>query len=253
MTQPEQEGQIEHAKREPNVAFGGFVKPEMYDVFGEYDLSGVTDEEKAWLQPGQIGEIIFAPKRTARFTVDDICLNAYEHGLLARYPHRLAETAEQRTLKDNDLDDEIIATSKRAEIHVLENKHEAMSGHRTKLVEQRSLIKELAKEARTPGFAHKSPARMKELTSAAWLEFKNMLDVVHLQREWTDEQRTRAEATLIHYLTQGSQRDRVGHWQSMIELANNYLGARMHLFRSRITKTERLIQERTSEYDQRFA
>ncbi len=80
-----------------------------------------------------------------------------------------------------------------------------------------------------------------------------MLDVVHLQRDWTDEQRKRAEGTLIHYLTQGSQRDRVGHWWAMIDLANNYLGARVHIFKSRITKTERLIQERTLEYDQRFA
>lgn len=241
------------SKREPNVAFGRFVKPQMYDVFGEYDLSAVTEEEKDWLKPEQIGQIIFAPERSARFTVDDICLNAYEHGLLARYPHRLAETAEQRSLKDNDLDDEVIATSKRAQIHSLEAKYESMTVHKAKLFEQRGLIKELAKEAKYPGYAHKSPERMKELTSAAWVEFKTMLDVVHIQRGWDDEKRHRAEATLVHYLTQGSQRDRVAHWQAMIDLADNYLGARNYLFKNRITKTERLLQAHNAEYDQRFS
>ncbi|MBA3758352.1 hypothetical protein H0X10_01850 [Candidatus Saccharibacteria bacterium] len=243
----------EQDHREPNVAFGRFVKPEMYDVFGDYNLGEVTEAEKDWLTPEQIGEIIFAPPKTARFTVDSIALNTYEHGLLARFPHRIIETAEQRTIKDNDLDDELIATSKRAQIHALESKHESMNVHKAKLLEQRGLIKELTKEARTPGFAHKSPQRMKELTSAAWIEFKAMLDVVHLQRDWNDDQRNRAEATLIHYLTQGSQRERVGHWWAMIDLADNYLGARLHIFKGRISKTDTLLRAKQTEYDQRFA
>lgn len=253
MTQPEQEGQIEHARREPNVAFGGFVKPEMYDVFGEYDLSGVTDAERQWMKPEQLTSILFDSGRDARFTVDGISLNAYEHGLLARFPHRLIETAQQRSLKDNDLDDELIATSKRAQIHALEQKQIGMSEHRLKLQEQRQLIRELRREAKKPGYAHHPARWMKERTSAAWLEFKTILDVAHIQREWDDEQRGRAEAALIHLLTSGSQRSRVGNWQAMIDLSDNYLSARIHIFGDRTKKTVRLLQKHNAEYTERFA
>lgn len=245
--------EIAHPIRVVKVAFGGFVKPEMYDVFGDYDLSSVTDSERAWMQPEQLGSILFQSDRRTKFAIDGVVLLPTEYELVARHPVKLIEQAEARSLKDKDVDDTVLATAARSQLHALETKSEAMSSHRASLVEQRGMLSELAKEAKNPGFAHKSPERMTLLLSAAWNEFQNILDVVHIQRGWDDQARERAQAALIHYLTQGSQRDRVGHWQDMIKLADGYLGARLHVFGSRIRTVESLHKEKTTAYVDRFA
>lgn len=234
------------------VAFGGFVKPEMYDVFGDYDLGSVTQAEIDWMKPETLGKYLFEPGRDAKFTVDGVALNATEHGIVARSPFKLAEKAEEQTLKDKDLNDEELAKAARSQVHALEGKLDAMTGHRAKLAEQRAMVKELAGEAKKPGYAHKTEERMKELTSAVWNELTNVLDVVHIQREWTDDKRKKAETALIHHLTQGSQRLRVNHWQAMIGLTDGYLGARTNLFNNRIRQVHTMLQEKTTEYGQRF-
>ncbi len=232
---------IVESTRTPLVAFGKFVKPEMYDVFGEYDLGTLTPAEKAWVDPNKLAPILFDPPKEAELVVDRVALNPYEYRLILRSPQGLARTALSGVLGDNDLDNERIEASKRGRTHALEAKHEAMSEHVGKLQERRKDMKELLREAKTPGYAHKTEERMKELTSAAWLEFKTIIDVIHVQRGWDDEKRKRAETAVVNYLTQGSQRERVGHWWEMIQLADNYLGARIHVFRDRVKKAQELI------------
>lgn len=217
------------------VAFGRFVKPEMYDVFGDYDLSAVTEPESAWMNPDNLTRPLFNPTRDERsLVVDNIGLNAYEYGILVRSPEGLGRSAVSRVLGANDIDEERLAASERGRIHAFENKHEKMFEHTQKLRERRTEIKELHREAKKPGYAHKTEEWMKQHLSAAWQEFQIILDVTHTQRGWTDEQRQRAQAALISRLTQGSQRDRVKHWQEMLQLADNYLGARITLFSNRI-------------------
>lgn len=241
------------ATRPKKVAFGGYVKPEMYDVFGDYDLSSVTQSELDWMKPTNLGGYLFEPAKNVPFVVDGLGLNPTEYGIVARWPGRLAETAAGQSLKEKDLDETVMATAARAQLHVLESKLESMTQHEGKLQEQRALIRELAKHAKRPGYAHVTEERMKELTSAAWLEFKNILDVVHVQRDWTEDQRKRAEATMIHYLTQGSQRVRVAHWQAMIGLADGYVGARKNFFAGRRRQTSAMLDRKTAEYERRFA
>lgn len=228
------------------VAFGGFVKPEMYDVFGEYDLEDLSAREKAWISPTQFGEMLFNPSCDAKFVVDDVGLNTYEYKLIARSPQKLAETAFSNTLSDNDVDDERLAASKRSEIHALESKQAAMEEHGAKLKERRLDIKELKREARKPGYAHKTPERMRELINVAWQEFQTVLDVAHVQRGWDDEKRARAQAAFIYYLTQGSQPTRVRHWQAMLDVVDNYLGARIHILTKRDSLVTRLLAQKQS-------
>lgn len=243
----EEEPQLEQI-RAPMVAFGKFVKPEMYDVFGEYDLGDVTDAEKAWMTPQNLAEALFSPPKDGDMVVDrQLALNPYEYKIVLRSPTSLGETALSTALGANDLDDERVATGKRARIHALEAKQDVMSGHLSKLKERRQDVKELKREARAPGYAHKSAERMKELTSVVWLELRTILDVVHVQRGWDDATRKRAEAAMINHLTQGSQRYRVKNWQSMIDLTDSYLGARIHIFRDRIKKAQDLIDEHIEE------
>lgn len=240
------------AARPKKVAFGGYVKPEMYDVFGDYDLTSVTQDELDWMKPTNLGGFLFEPDKAAPFVVDGLGLNPTEYGIVVRWPGRLAEMAAGQSLKEKDLDETVMATAARARIHVLEAKMESMTQHESKLKEQRTLLRELAKHAKSPGYAHITEERMKELTSAAWLEFKNILDVVHVQRDWTEDQRKRAEATLIHYLTQGSQRVRIAHWQAMIGLADGYVGARKNFFASRRRQTSTMLDKESAEYGLRF-
>lgn len=231
-------------KKQRKVAFGGFVKPEMYDIFGDYDLSQLSEAEKAWINPAKIGDLLLDPSDKADLVVDRVALNPYEHGFILRTkdPKHLASVAKSRTLGTKDLSDEVVSKSNRAPIHAVESKQEAMEVHVEKLKARRADIKELAKEAKTPGYAHKTPERMKELISGAWQEFTTMLDVMHVQRGWDDEKRNKANAAMINYLTQGSSRERVGHWQQMLQLADGYLGARIHLFSDRINKTDDYLQ-----------
>lgn len=151
----------------------------------------------------------------------------------------MAESAISQTLADHDLSDERLADSDRSVQHAFDNKKEAMEKHVAKLIDRRLDIKLLYREAKAPGYAHQTPERMKELISGAWQEFKIILDVMRIQRGWDDETSKRAEATLIHNLTQGAQNIRVGHWRTMLELSDNYLGARIALFKNRIRRVSR--------------
>lgn len=226
------------------VAFGRFVKPELYDVFGEYDLSNVTDEEKTWMGAANLARPLFKPTRNENsLIVDNIGLNAYEYGIIVRSPVGLGRSAVSRVLGVNEIDDERIAATKRGRRHYFEVKFPLMQEHESKMTAGRIEIKDLLKEAKKPGYAHKNEAWMKEHLSAAWQEFQTILDVAHLQRGWDDDKRKRAEAALLSRLTQGSQRDRVKNWLEMLHLADDYLGARIALFTDRISQIAQELPE----------
>lgn len=216
------------------VAFGGYVKPEMYDIFGNYNLVDLSEAEKDWMTADRLRAIVFDTDKKQKMCVDGIALNAYEYNLIVRSPKHLGMFATAHTLRDNDLNDELIAKSNRAPIHIFEQKLEDMTTHYQSMKQQKLYLRELYKEATMPGYAHKTPERMKQLTSSAWNEFTTILDVAHIQREWDDEKRHKAEASLANYLTHGSQRERVKNWKQMITLADNYVVARVVLFDNRI-------------------
>lgn len=234
------------AKAKPSkVAFGSRVKSEMYDVFGEYDLEDLTNREKSWMTATNLTAAIFDPPEDADLVVKQngsrIALNAYEYGLLARHPQAFARQIGAKVLGANDIDEERLSASERGTQHGLAAKIDAMTDHVEQMDVRRGMIKKLAKEAKAPGYAHYTEAEMNEWLSAAWVEFKGMLDVRHVQKGWSDETRKRAEAALIHHLTQGSQREKVGHWRSMLTLAENSLRARTVIFRDRIKQAQKLV------------
>lgn len=232
-------------KRRGNiVAFGGFVKPTQYDPAGEHDLSKVSSAERAWMTEEQIAKALFTPpKDETALVVDNIALNPYEYGLVVRYPRALARKAVAHVLGDNDLDQDRLAASKRGVLHFFEVKRDPMAEHLAKLQLARRDVRSLLREEKNPGFAHKSPEWMIEHIGATWSEFQIMLDVLRVQRGWDDAKAVRSQAAFISYLTQGPQRTRVSHWKGMTELASNYLGARIHLFGSRLKVVDEKIAE----------
>lgn len=225
------------------VAFGGFVKPEQYDIFGEHDFSDLTEKEKSWFDADKFRELIINNPTNYQFVVDEVALNPYEYNLIARSPSHLGKFAVAKVLNDNDLSDERISASQRAPVHVLTQKIEAMTNHDNKLREQLSFVRELRKEIRAPGFAHKTEERMKLLISASWNEFTTMLDVMSLQRGWDDDKRQRAETALLFYLTQGGQSLRISKWAKMTKVADDYLVLRKTTFSRKINQSERELTQ----------
>ena len=146
-------------------------------------------------------------------------------------------------LRDKDLSDDVINAGNRARIRVLSQKEDAMSFHKDRIKENRNLLRELRKEISMPGFAHKTPERMKQLTSVAWNEYMNILDVLRVQRGWDDEKHQKAKTALTFYLTQGAQKDRVKHWDEMTELADQYMTVRISLFTNRVRKVRLEIEK----------
>lgn len=224
------------------VAFGGFVKPSLYGIFGEHNLENLTEAEKSWMTAEKLRELVLSPQQNDRFLVDDVSLNTYEYNLIARSPSQLGKFASARVLHDNDLDDLRVKASNRAPIHVFEQKIAGMQAHGEKLNDRKNMLRELQKEVKTPGYAHKTPERMSQLIAAVWNEFMVMLDVIHLQRDWDDNKRQRAESALIGYLNQGAQRQRVANWSNALGVVDNYLTQRILLFRRKTQFTQHELE-----------
>jgi hypothetical protein len=228
----------EVVRRQPQVAFGRFVKSETHDVFGEYDTTTVTEDEQRWMTAERLGGILFGryPRRDLG-VVDGLRISTDEYNLVARDPQWLASTVMARVISDREVDDARIEKARGRAAEALDRKRDRMQEHLGLLVVRQEHVHELARQAKMPGFAHKTEERMTRLFGTALDEFQNMLEVAHLQRNWTDEKRYRAHTALLHHLTVGPQRQRVANWQNMLSLTDRYLSARQTLFRNRIRRT----------------
>lgn len=229
--------------KDPRVAFGGFVKPEMYDVFGEHDYESLSDAEKLWVYPSRIAPYLFdAPvdaEMAVRYTArgghnGSLALPSAEFNWIVRYPRALGRSSIAGALSDHDLSDERIAASERARVHVFQKKLVTMEEHTAKLVERRQEINRLKNRIHAAGYAHEKASNMKQLISGVWQEGITILDVLHVQRGWNDAQRARAETALAFYLTSGAQPTKISHWKEFSGLTESYLAARSGLFKDRI-------------------
>jgi len=227
------------------VAFGGFVKPENYDIYGDYDFDTLSDAEKAWMNPDKLRSILMPEEKGSNtdLAVDGILLNPTEYSKIVRSPNHLGVYAINTVLKDKDLTNDVMQSGNRNRIRMLAQKENEMSTHRDLIKENRTLLRELRKEISMPGFAHKTPERMMQLTSVAWNEYMNILDVLRIQRGWDDEKHNQAKTALTYYLTQGAQKDRVKHWDEMTELADQYMTVRISLFTNRVRKVQTEIDK----------
>jgi hypothetical protein len=227
------------------VAFGGFVKPENYDIYGDYDFETLTESQIAWMNPDKLRSILISQGRGSNtdLAVDGVLLNQTEYSKIVRSPNHLGVYAINTVLKDKDLSNDVMQSGNRNRIRVLAQKEDEMSTHRDLIKENRTLLRELRKEISMPGFAHKTPERMMQLTSVAWNEYMNILDVLRIQRGWSDEKHQQAKTALTFYLTQGAQKDRVKHWDDMTTLADQYMTVRISLFTNRVRKVRALIDK----------
>jgi hypothetical protein len=74
------------------------------------------------------------------------------------------------------------------------------------------------------------------------------MDVLHVQLNWTQEQRGVAEGALLLSLTEGKPSDRVHNWKVWLGLVDNYLKARIHLITNRSRVVQRALSQYVSDY-----
>ncbi len=248
--QPELEG-MPQSPANPNrkYAFGGFIKAEIYDVFGELPTDELTQAEKDWFTPRRLEQICLVSHEdkqvyNERERFAGVLLSAYERTALLYAPENLGNRALARTLNaSTEVDEEAIERSKRSSVHAIERKVEGMKAHTESLTTRRSDIIELHKEARAPGYAHKPKERMQQLFSASWQELLNLVDILQEKRGYDDEQKQKLLASAVNYLTTGPQKDRVKNWKELLEFQIRYLNARVGIFERRIKVSESVLEQ----------
>lgn len=234
------------------VAFGGFLKPELYDDQLVTPKIDISETERAWFDVKRIKKILLGPVSYEEYQSDDrsdgVLLSAAERTALVRSPTMLARTALDRTINASiDQTDDRIEAAQRSSGHALKKKLEKMQQVSDGIGVRLSDIVELEKEAKTPGYAHKSPERMAELISASWQELLNITDVLQMKRGWSDEQKMKFRQAAKDYLTTGSQRQRVKHWRELLQLQSTYLSRKSRVFKKQIAKTIPMITDEETE------
>jgi len=239
---PEQEDDA--IPRSQRVGFGRYVKLKQYDPFGDHPMEGLDEADLKWITPTTLRNWIFPGYGSkARTRVKNLALNAYEYRIVirSRDPSYVSNAGHARVLGDEKPNYERIMAAERGGDHVLEKKIETMTVHSEKMRTSQAMVRQLIKRTNAPGRAHENAGNMVELLANAWLEFETMMDVAQIVNKWTDDERHLADTSVLHYLTQGPQYQRVKNWRTMLNLANAYLNGRIVLFGERITSANELL------------
>lgn len=241
--QPTLPGVVTEQKSKRRAAFGRYVGPEHFDLFGDYDLKNIPKEDRGWITPNFLDDNLITARKDAPNVVSGIALNTYEYNLLirARNPKYLrnkvvtASMGYERPTEQKRTQAEMRGNS------TIQQKLVGMTNHIGNLEQSNGMLKQLVHLSLAPGYAHTTDAKLIELYANAWNEFENIIDVVHIVEKWTDEQRDRADPSFLRYLTKDDQIMRVHQWKSMILLARRYVTHRIYLFTDREDKAKELL------------
>lgn len=228
------------------AAFARYVGPENFDVFNEHDFSTMPEADKRWINPAYLRSFLYPDKDVkSPNRVSNINVNPFEFRLIirARDPIHIRNAAYNRVQGFDDPTDEVRGKAERGGIHTLEAKIEAMTQHRNNLGESEELLARLARRTRYPGLAHETDQNLRLLYANLWNEIENIMNVAQVAAGWTDEERDRADTSLLFYLTQGPSARRVKHFKEMISLATAYVRARKKLTGTRITAAAGFVAE----------
>lgn len=235
-----------HADR---YSFGGFLKSEIYDIFGDLPVQELTQTEIAWFSPQKLALITMQEARQSRLRdprrFDGVLLSPVERKLLVFSPAHLGRRALDVTLSSRDIDEELVQSSRRSSMHAVENGLGKMQSWHDELLTRRSDVIELHGEARSPGYAHKRKERMHQLFSVSWTEMLNLADTLQEMKGYSDDKKARLLASAVTYLTTGPQSDRVRHWKKLLEFQKTYFDARIGIFDRQITRAQKQLDAST--------
>ena len=180
--------------------------------------------------------------------VDGLALNSIEYSsILIHKPTfvgRIAARAAAARTESNPIRQEEVVVS--APLHALERVHE----RHTRIVKNYSIeadrLQRMKEYARTPSYARTNETTLRILgTEILTGSFHNLLDVVALQRGWSDPEIKGARQLLARRLFEGPQRDRVGNWRVMLGGTIQYTDRKKALFTQRLHVIESGIAEQT--------
>ncbi len=141
-------------------------------------------------------------------------------------------------------------------LHAFEKLAKRHIGLITGLDNERVLLRDMSLQARSPGFAHIKEADLRmRASSVITTTFENIVEVVSRAKHWTPEEKVRAKLAMMERLSSGPQRDRVGYWQVLLCVGENYAGRRktvMTASANRVDTQIRLLENELAVYCERY-
>ena len=219
-------------------AFGRLLTPRFFDLPPEIVPSALTTEVSQMIDPDKLRTQLF---EGGRQSVDGVLWNADEYVAIVRNPEAFGGAIISQTLRARQLDtntDRRINASIRSKNHAFEQKQEHMRTMVEFYDQELGWLKVLAKEARTPGWAHMKVKDMLPLATSAWkLSFGNILRAVGEHNEWDTQQVQDAETALTYNLFYEKQKPKKEFWGKMLELGLRYNDVRRRIVNLRLKQT----------------
>lgn len=213
----------------------------------EIDYSGMNPErDNPHIDRQYLAASLYGMK--GQYVVSGLALNEQEYaGILINAPtfsRRIsARAATAHTASAPTRQTEVSLT---APLHALEKQVDVQASFVSALSTEHEKIQKLLKYARQPGHAHIKEIDMRMLATEVFVgSFSNLLRVVGTQREWTEEERVGAEQALSQQLFTGSQRSRIGNWQTMLGITEQYTARKKTLFTQRLHVAESGVADLT--------
>lgn len=216
-------------------AFGRAVSTAYWGI-DERTFADIIPGTEELVETSELQKGLFA--REGLTVVNGVALNPQEYEAIVRHPGAFAKAVINKALRANtnepDLDTRK-AKAERAAMHALEGKQPTLQDMRVGLINEEVILRRLSAEARSPGYAHMSEKQMRQLLGYVWVyTFGNMLYVNSLNKDWDSAKLESANLALMQRLLTGPQRQRVGNWRQMLELASKYNRARQGLTGNRL-------------------
>jgi hypothetical protein len=229
-------------QNDPKIAFGRVVMPYFFRI-KEEDYLDITPRMIAAADPEKFKPYLL-PASGGEYAVEGVALTSAEYEAMVRYPRAFGKAVNnteyhRRRLDDNTERRHAQATSQ--EIQTLEHRALKMQGMLQGIATEKSRIKLLAKEAKSPGYAHQPARVMREAALYTYhVSFKRILEVVGREKGWSEEQADLASRSLDARLLL-TKAARVGNWRSWLGLAGIYSTEREKLLSGRNDQIEKLL------------
>ncbi|MDQ3159109.1 MAG: hypothetical protein M3P98_03190 [bacterium] len=232
-------------QQNPRIAFGRVVMPYFFGI-DESVTEGITSANIESVSPDAFKPVLLpTASKEGRYVVGNVALDAAEYERIVRSRSAFSKKISNTTFKARSHDERREEAVDRSVVHAWESKIAAMGRTLTGIEDEKAKIASLAKEARSPGYAHVHAQELQMLSAFVLTNSINrMVDVISREKYWDADQRQVAEkAILTELFFTGNQR--VGYWRAQLRLASLYAGQRRRLFDTTISRLEKNLDEET--------
>ena len=240
------------------IAFGRIVMPYFFGFEGTAD--GVVPQEEVPVSHIEAADprkflphLLPGSSSGAAHVVDGIALAPSEYERIIRNPKSFADQVSNKVLSARSSDDNLTRKREVAEQAVtsaLTEKFRGMTRTLHGIEAETAAIRMLRKEAKTPGYAHVSTQELQAAAGYVYgVTFPRILEVVGLQKNWTQEQAQQAKNALNHRLFFAGNK-RVANWKRMLHVSDQYGSERFRLFSNRQQQVANMLVNRQVDVEQ---